>query len=154
MNKPRRKTPPPRLGFVVPLLFAVLAPGIFMLIDMSVEQATQSAGFSFTRLGSWISADGFSVLRAVYLFGVLPAALAGLLIARRDQRGRASPLFALVVFVLFGLPVAVFFARNLFVFAPPPFVEQVLTGLRVLAGVVISGFVCYALSRWIPRGRR
>lgn len=154
MKKPRKKAAPPRLGFVVPLLFAALAPGIFMLIDMSVEQATQSAGFSFSRLWSWILADGFSVFRAVYLFGVLPAALAGLLVARRDQRGGASPIFALVVFVLLGLPVAVLFARNLFVFAPPPLGEQLLTGLRVLAGVVISGFVCYALSRWIPRGRR
>ena len=155
MKKPRKKAPAPRpLAYFTPLIFALLAPGLFMLVDMAVEQATQSPGLTLARLWSWISADGFSLLRWVYLVGFIPAALAGLLVARRDQRGGATPLFALAVFVPFALPVAVLFARNLFVFAPPPFGEQIAIGLRVLASVVIAGFLCYAITRSYARGGR
>lgn len=143
----------PRLDWRTPLIFAALAPPLFMLLDMSFEQA-MSGGFSPGRLASWIAEDSFYVLRAVYLAGIIPAAFAGLIIARRDQRGGASPLFALVLFALFALPFAILFARNLFIFAPPPFGESVLIGVRVVAAVVISGFVCYAGSRWLIRTRR
>ncbi|MBN9016675.1 MAG: hypothetical protein J0H11_04615 [Rhizobiales bacterium] len=148
-----RPSGPPRLDWRTPALFALLAPPLFMLLDMSLEQAT-GGGFSPSRLASWIAEDSFYALRAVYLAGVIPAAFAGLLIARRDQRGGASPLFALVLFALFALPFAILFARNLFIFAPPPFGESVLIGVRVVAAVVISGFVCYAGSRWLIRTRR
>jgi hypothetical protein len=137
-----------------PLIFALVVPGLFMLIDMSFEQATQPTGFSPTRLWNWIADDGFLILRAVYALGALPAAFAGLLVARRDQRGGSAPRFAFAVFVLFAVPVAVLFARNLFLFAPPPISEQVLIGLRVMTSVVISGLVCYALTRWIVKGSR
>lgn len=148
-----RAPAPPGLDWRTPLLFAILVPPLFMLIDMSLEQAT-GAGLSPARLASWIAEDGFYALRAVYLAGVVPAAFAGLIVARRDERGGASPLFALVLFALFALPFAILFARNLFIFTPPPFGESVLIGLRVVAAVVISGFVCYAGSRWLIRTRR
>lgn len=152
-KSPARSSGPPRLDWRTPLIFATLAPPLFMLLDMSFEQAT-GVGFSPSRLASWIAEDGFYALRAVYLAGLVPAAFAGLIIARRDQRGGASPLFALVLFVLFALPFAILFARNLFIFAPPPFGESVLIGGRVVAAVVISAFVCYAGSRWLIRTRR
>ncbi|MCX5516350.1 hypothetical protein C3941_16945 [Kaistia algarum] len=144
----------PLLLWRTPLIFALVVPGLFMLIDMSFEQATQPTGFSPARLWSWIADDGFLILRAVYALGALPAAFAGLLVARRDQRGGSAPRFAFVVFVLFAVPVAVLFARNLFLFPPPPISEQILIGLRVMTSVVIAGLVCYALTRWIVKGSR
>ena len=154
MKKPRRKVQPRPLAYFTPLIFALLVPGLFMVIDMAVEQATQADGFTLSRLWSWIAADGFSALRSVYLFGLVPAGLAGLLVARRDQRGGATLLFALAVFVPFAIPVAIVFARNFFVFAAPPIGEQALIAVRVLASVVIAGFLAYALTRSYARGGR
>jgi len=145
---------PPRLLWRTPALFALVAPFLFMILDISLEQASQSDGFSPLKLWNWLVADGLFIPRAVYLAGLLPAAFAGLLIARRDQRGGATLGFALALFVLLGIPIGIVFARNLFLFPPPALSAQFLIVGRVVASVVISGLVCYALSRWAKPERR
>jgi hypothetical protein len=134
-------------------VFGLLAPGLFMLVDMSAEQMSQEAGFSFARLWSWIADERFFVVRTVYLLGLLPALFAGLLVARRDAKGGATLLFALVLSILLGLPVALFLAE-FYIFTPPSLDEQLSTGGRALASVVVSGLICYAVSRWMARGKR
>lgn len=132
-------------------IFVCLAPILFMLIDMASEQFSQTAGLSPGRLWSWIAEDGFFLPRAVYALGIIPAFVAGTLIARRDSKGGAKPGFVLAVTATIGVAVGATLARNLFLFTPPPFLEQLMISSRATTSVVLAGFVCYGLTRMMKR---
>lgn len=133
------------------VIFMLLGPFLVMLFDMALEQMSQDPGLTLARLGSWIAEDVYFVPRFVFMLGALPAALVGALVAWRDSRGLVSGRWIGVLSGALGLVTAVFFARNLFVFTPPPFGAQLAIGGRAFVSVVLAGFVCYGLTRPFAR---
>lgn len=133
------------------LIFALLGPFLFMLTDMALEQIGQAEGLSLERLRIWIVGDVFWVSRLVFILCALPAGAAGAWIAWRDARGERSGRLVVYLSAFLGLVGAVFFARNLFVFTPPPFGAQLAIGGRAFVSVVLAGVVCYGLSRPFAR---
>lgn len=133
------------------VIFALLGPLIFMLVDMALEQIGQGDGLSLARLRSWIVGDLFFVPRFVFILAALPAGCAGAWIAWRDSRGQRSARLAFWLSAGLGLATAIFFARNLFVFTPPPLGAQLAIGGRAFVSVVLAGLVCYGLSRPFAR---
>lgn len=133
------------------VIFMLLGPLLVMLADMGLEQLGQDDGFTIARLRSWIAEDVFFVPRFVFILGALPAGLVGALVAWRDSRGLASIRLVAILSAAFGLVTGIFFARNLFVFTPPPFGAQLAIGGRAFVSVVLAGLVCYALTRPFAR---
>jgi hypothetical protein len=133
------------------VIFMLLGPLLFMFFDMTLEQISQYDGLTFARLRSWIVEDIFFVPRLVFIVCALPAGLLGALVAWRDSRGLESAQLTLIVLGGMGLATAIFFARNLFVFTPPPFGAQLGIGGRAFVSVVLAGVVCYGLSRPFAR---
>ncbi|WEK50419.1 MAG: hypothetical protein P0Y66_22755 [Candidatus Kaistia colombiensis] len=133
------------------VIFALLGPLLFMLADMALEQVSQEAGLTIARLRSWIVEDVFFVPRFLFVLGALPAGLVGALVAWRDSRGQASGRWIAILSAGLGFATAIFFARNLFVFTPPPLGAQLAIGGRAFVSVVLAGLVCYGLSRPFAR---
>ena len=133
------------------VIFMLLGPLVVMLADMAMEQIAQEDGLTIARLRSWIADDVFFVPRLVFILGALPAGLVGALVAWRDSRGLASGRLIAIVSAAFGLLTGIIFARNLFVFTPPPFGAQLAIGGRAFVSVVLAGLVCYALTRPFAR---
>jgi len=133
------------------VIFMFVGPLLFMLADMALEQLGQEDGLSVRRLGSWIVNDVFFVPRILFVLCGLPAGLVGGLVAWRDSIGLASGRLIFLLSAALGLAAAIFFARNLFVFTPPPFGAQLAIGGRAFVSVVLAGLVCYGLSRPFAR---
>ncbi|MBN9025030.1 hypothetical protein [Kaistia sp. MMO-174] len=133
------------------VIFMLLGPFLFMLFDMAFEQMSQDPGLTLARLGNWIAEDVFFVPRFVFMLGALPAAVVGALVAWRDSRGLASGRWIGGLSAGFGIVIGIFFARNLFIFTPPPLGAQLAIGARAFVSVVLAGFLCYGLSRPFAR---
>lgn len=133
------------------VIFMLLGPLLVMLADMALEQLSQEDGLTIARLRSWIVEDVFFVPRFVFVLCALPAGLVGALVAWRDSRGKTSGRLIAILSAGLGLATAVFFARNLFVFTPPPLGAQLAIGGRAFVSVVLAGLVCYGLSRPFAR---
>ena len=133
------------------VIFMLFGPLLVMIADMALEQLSQEDGLSLARLRSWIVEDVFFVPRFLFILGAVPAGLLGALVAWRDSRGRTSGRLIAMLSAGLGLATAIFFARNLFVFTPPPFGAQLAIGGRAFVSVVLAGLVCYGLSRPFAR---